>query len=75
MAANIGAMATTNDETPLCAAADGASPRFWNNDIFENRVGVLQIIAEALGPIPQRSPHLTLPRERGGNDGRLRGQQ
>ena len=30
--------------------------RFWNNDIFENRAGVLQIIAEALGPIPEKEP-------------------
>ena len=26
--------------------------RFWNNDILENRAGVLQTIAAALGPAP-----------------------
>ena len=26
--------------------------RFWNNDILENRTGVLQAIAAALGPPP-----------------------
>ena len=26
--------------------------RFWNNDILENRAGVLQTITEALGPWP-----------------------
>jgi very-short-patch-repair endonuclease len=26
--------------------------RFWNNDILENRAGVLEVIATALGPPP-----------------------
>ena len=31
--------------------------RFWNNDILSNRVGVLQTIAEALGPPREGNPH------------------
>jgi len=31
--------------------------RFWNNDILENRAGVLQTIAAALGPHPNPPPH------------------
>ena len=31
--------------------------RFWNNDIVENRAGVLQTIAAALASHPKRSPH------------------
>ena len=30
--------------------------RFWNNDIVENRPGVLQSIAAALGPHPDGGP-------------------
>lgn len=35
--------------------------RFWNNDILENRAGVLQVIADALGPVPESSPHPNPP--------------
>lgn len=36
--------------------------RFWNNDIFENREGVLQMIADALNSSEAgRTPTLTLP--------------
>ena len=34
---------------------------FWNNDIVENRAGILQSIAAALGPHPERSPHPNPP--------------
>jgi primosomal protein N' (replication factor Y) len=30
--------------------------RFWNNDIMENRAGVLQIILATLGPPPPKPP-------------------
>ena len=32
--------------------------RFWNNEVMENTVGVLEAIREALGPSPQPSPRL-----------------
>jgi very-short-patch-repair endonuclease len=35
--------------------------RFWNNDIVENRDGVLQTIAAALGPPQGSSPHPNPP--------------
>jgi very-short-patch-repair endonuclease len=35
--------------------------RFWNNDILGNRAGVLQTIAEALGPARESSPHPNPP--------------
>lgn len=38
--------------------------RFWNNEVMENIMGVLEAIREALGPSPQPSP-----RERGEGDG------
>ena len=31
--------------------------RFWNNDVLGNRSGVLQTIADALGPSPGQYPH------------------
>ena len=30
--------------------------RFWNDEIVENRTGVLQAIAAALGPLPAKEP-------------------
>jgi very-short-patch-repair endonuclease len=38
--------------------------RFWNNDVLENRTGVLQTIAEVLGPRPS-SPHPDPPPQAG----------
>jgi very-short-patch-repair endonuclease len=35
--------------------------RFWNSEILENRAGVLQKIAEALGPWPSVYPHPNPP--------------
>jgi primosomal protein N' (replication factor Y) len=35
--------------------------RFWNNDIVENRVGVLQIIAATLGSRSEKSPRPNPP--------------
>jgi very-short-patch-repair endonuclease len=35
--------------------------RFWNNDVLGNRAGVLQTIAEALGPPTENSPHPNPP--------------
>jgi len=35
--------------------------RFWNNDIVENRAGVRQSIAAALGPHPEISPRPNPP--------------
>jgi very-short-patch-repair endonuclease len=35
--------------------------RFWNNDIVENRAGVLQIIAATLGSHPEKCPHPNPP--------------
>ena len=35
--------------------------RFWNNEIFENRAGVLRVIAETLGPWPSVYPHPNPP--------------
>jgi very-short-patch-repair endonuclease len=34
---------------------------FWNNDILANRAGVLQVIADALGPLADQSPHSNPP--------------
>ena len=31
--------------------------RFWNNEVFENRTGVLQKISDTLGPWPSVYPH------------------
>jgi very-short-patch-repair endonuclease len=45
--------------------------RFWNNDILENRAGVQQTIAAALGPRLTESPHPDPPRARGGNGMRM----
>jgi primosomal protein N' (replication factor Y) len=42
--------------------------RFWNNEIFENRRGVLQDIAEALGPWPATYPHPSPPPQAGEGD-------
>ena len=39
--------------------------RFWNNEVMENTMAVLEAIREALGPSPQPSP-------RGGRGGRGR---
>jgi very-short-patch-repair endonuclease len=39
--------------------------RFWNNDVMENALSVLEAIRGALGPSPQPSP-----RERGEGEGR-----
>ncbi|MBZ0132646.1 MAG: endonuclease domain-containing protein [Rhodocyclaceae bacterium] len=39
--------------------------RFWNNEVMENTLGVLETIREALGPSPQPSP-----RTRGEGEGR-----
>ena len=39
--------------------------RFWNNEIFANRPGVLQTIAEALGPWPSVYPHPGPPPQAG----------
>ncbi len=39
--------------------------RFWNNEVMENTLGVLEAIHEALGPSPQPSPRL-----RGEGEGR-----
>jgi very-short-patch-repair endonuclease len=43
--------------------------RFWDNDILQNRAGVLQMIAEALASLdriePKAAPTPTLPRKRG----------
>jgi primosomal protein N' (replication factor Y) len=39
--------------------------RFWNNDIVKNRAGVLQSIAAALGPHPDRGPHPNPPPQAG----------
>lgn len=39
--------------------------RFWNSDVMENTIGVLEAIREALSPSPQPSP-----RERGEGEGR-----
>ncbi len=39
--------------------------RFWNNEVMENTLGVLEAIRVALGPSPQPSP-----RERGEGEGR-----
>jgi very-short-patch-repair endonuclease len=41
--------------------------RFWNNDILGNRVGVLQTIAEALGPNPHPNPPPLAGEVRGGS--------
>jgi primosomal protein N' (replication factor Y) len=46
--------------------------RFWNNDIFENRAGVLEKIAAALGPRPAKSPHPNPPPLAGEGMGRGR---
>jgi len=37
--------------------------RFWNNEVMENTIGVLEAIREALGlhPSPQPSPHALIP--------------
>jgi very-short-patch-repair endonuclease len=35
--------------------------RFWNNEVFENRAGVLQTITDALGPWPSVYPHPNPP--------------
>ena len=35
--------------------------RFWNNDVLANRAGVLQTIADALGPPPGQYPHPNPP--------------
>ena len=35
--------------------------RFWNNEIVQNREGVLRIIADTLGPPHDRSPHPNPP--------------
>jgi len=35
--------------------------RFWNSEILTNRQGVLQTIANILGPPPERSPHPNPP--------------
>ncbi len=44
--------------------------RFWNNEVLQNRSGVLQRIAEPLGPSPHPSPPPLAgeggPRERAG---------
>jgi primosomal protein N' (replication factor Y) len=46
--------------------------RFWDNDILQNRIGVLQMIAKALASpapsdriAPKAAPTPTLPRRRG----------
>src|SRR4051794_5736335 len=39
--------------------------RFWNNEVFENRLGVLQAIADALGPWPSVYPHPGPPPQAG----------
>ncbi len=39
--------------------------RFWNNEVMENTMGVLEAIRETLGPSPQPSP-----REGGEGEGR-----
>jgi very-short-patch-repair endonuclease len=39
--------------------------RFWNNDILANRAGVLQRIADALGPWPSVYPHPGPPPQAG----------
>ena len=31
--------------------------RFWNNEVLENRAGVLQTITDALGRLPLAYPH------------------
>jgi very-short-patch-repair endonuclease len=42
--------------------------RFWNDEILANRPGVLQTIAEALGPWPSRYPHPDPPPPAGEGD-------
>ena len=39
--------------------------RFWNNEVFENRTGVLQVITDALGPRPSAYPHPDPPPQAG----------
>jgi very-short-patch-repair endonuclease len=40
--------------------------RFWNNDILQNRAGVMQTIVEALSAIPTPTPTLPRPTGEGG---------
>jgi very-short-patch-repair endonuclease len=39
--------------------------RFWNNEVLENRAGVLQTISEALGAWPSIYPHPNPPPQTG----------
>ena len=39
--------------------------RFWNNEVFENRAGVLQKISDTLGPWPSVYPHPFPPPQAG----------
>jgi primosomal protein N' (replication factor Y) len=43
--------------------------RFWNNDIIENRAGILQSIAATLGPYSESSPHPDPPPRAGEGNG------
>ncbi len=40
-----------------CAEQGWRLLRFWNNEVFENRTGVLQKISDTLGPWPSVYPH------------------
>ena len=42
--------------------------RFWNNEVFENRTGVLHAIANVLGPWPSVYPHPGPPPQAGEGD-------
>jgi very-short-patch-repair endonuclease len=39
--------------------------RFWNNDVLQNRAGVLETISETLGPWPSIYPHPNPPPQAG----------
>ena len=55
-----------DEKRTACLVSQGLKVmRFWNNEVMENTLGVLEAIRELLGPSPQPSP-----RERGEGEGR-----